>query len=85
MTHPLDWICHFFIGLLITWGSMVIGLNKTASALMGINTIITIEGTQIESGIYNTITTDAIIDVMFGGFGVWLATETEPFKLKFEK
>jgi len=52
---------------------------------MGFNTIIIIEATQIESGIYDTITTDAVVDVVFGGFGIWLATETEPFKLKFQE
>lgn len=67
----------------MTWFCREIGLNKTTSSLIGINTLITIEATQIESGYYQGY--DHLADLIFGGYGVWLANETETFKMKFEK
>ena len=83
MDHPIDWIAHFIIGLVVTWLCKEINLDNKTSALMGMNTIITIEGTQIESGISQG--EDHLIDIFFGSMGVLLATETEPFRMSFEK
>jgi hypothetical protein len=70
LEHPFDWIGHAGVCFLVTFlsGQFMIPCH---AVLMGINTGLTIEGTQIESGIWQMW--DHLIDIAADTVGVLIA------------